>query len=180
MIFSEHDINKVATLLGRQPRGLKAIPVRSLMGDPVVIQVAPLVNQKPFPTVFWLVDKAVNYTIDQLEASGFIDNMQIQIDQSSTLQASLVADHQRHIALRWSLMSTDEQQKIDALGFSAVFQQRGIGGIENFNRIRCLHTYYAAHLIETNTIGNLLDHYWQSIGKTFPHLSANPHNQAEP
>jgi len=49
--------------------------------------------------------------------------------------------------------------------------KRGIGGIENFTRIRCLHTYYAAHLIQPNTIGAMIEAQWQSLGISFTHFS---------
>lgn len=168
--ISENDFNAVKVLLGRSPRGLKAISVRSLSGDPVVIQVSSLVNKKPFPTLFWLVDKLLNYAIDQIEASGYIAELQACIDQSPALQETMVEDHKVHIQLRDSLMSVSEQQDIAALGFSSVFQSRGIGGIENFTRIRCLHTYYGSHLVVPNTIGTLLDEYWQARGIYFEHL----------
>ena len=29
------------------------------------------------------------------------------------------------------------------------------------NRIRCLHTWYAAHLVVPNTIGAMLDDWWR-------------------
>ena len=41
-----------------------------------------------------------------------------------------------------------------------VLQARGVGGIADFTRIRCLHTWYAAHLVVPNTIGRLLDEHW--------------------
>jgi len=46
-----------------------------------------------------------------------------------------------------------------------VLQQRGIGGIADFGRIRCLHTWYAAHLVVPNTVGLLLDRYWADIDR---------------
>ena len=39
----------------------------------------------------------------------------------------------------------------------AALDERGIGGISEPTRIRCLHTWYAAHLVTPNTIGQLVD-----------------------
>ena len=136
----------------------------------MVIQVSSLVNQKPFPTLFWLVDKALNYSIDQLEAGGLIADLQAQIDVSTELQKSMAQDHQAHIDLRLSLIPSEQQQEIEELGFAAVLKRRGIGGIENFTRIRCLHTYYAAHLVKPNTVGRLLEEHWLASGVTFAHF----------
>jgi hypothetical protein len=56
-------------------------------------------------------------------------------------------------------MEAGEQTRLRALGFYDNLQVRGIGGIEKPNRIRCLHTWYAAHLVVPNTIGRLVDEY---------------------
>ena len=69
---SIEDREIVAGLLGREPRGLEAIQVRDDQGRPSVIRVSSLVDGKPFPTLFWLVDKDINYWLDGLEAAGTI------------------------------------------------------------------------------------------------------------
>ena len=46
---------RIAQLLGREPRGLEEVAVAHPDGEPVVIRVASLVAEKPFPTLFWLV-----------------------------------------------------------------------------------------------------------------------------
>jgi hypothetical protein len=167
---SRADTEAVAALLGRSPRGLKSIAIRAGDGSPVVIQVSSLVEDKPFPTLFWLVDKQVNYAIDRIEAAGFIAQFQARVDASAVLQQNLAAQHQAYIDLRQALTSAAEQQTLHRLGFTSPLQRRGIGGIENFTRIRCLHTYYAAHLVAPNAVGDMLEEYWlgQDIG--FPHL----------
>jgi uncharacterized protein len=52
MTISPAVVNQVAVLLGRQPRGLEDIAVVGVAGEPVVIRVASLVDDKPFPTLF--------------------------------------------------------------------------------------------------------------------------------
>ena len=128
----------------------------------MVIQVASLVDDKPFPTLFWLVDPDLNYRIDRLEASGLIAALQSRIDANPELQAAMAEDHLAHIALRNQLMPDAEHRRLVELGFYDSLQTRGIGGIENATRIRCLHTWYAAHLVVPNTVGRLLDEYWGS------------------
>lgn len=151
---------RVSELLGREARGLRAIPVTAENGEPVVIRVASLVEGKPFPTLFWLVDPALNYRIDRAEAGGVIAELQDRIDRDPALQAAMAEDHRAHIALRNASMTADDRQQLEQLGFYESLQQRGIGGIENFTRIRCLHTWYAAHLVVPNTVGQLLEEYW--------------------
>lgn len=143
--------------MGREPRGLEDVPVRDEQGRPSVIRVASLVDDKPFPTLFWLVDADLNYRIDQVEALGLIAELQQQINASKELQASMRLDHENYIALRDSYLPDTERARIAELGFTDVFAVKGIGGIADFTRIRCLHTWYAAHLVKPNTVGRLLD-----------------------
>lgn len=162
MTFTEAEWAQVATLLGREPRGLEDIPVLDDRGRPRVIRVASLVEGKPFPTLFWLVDPSLNYRIDQEEARGLIRHLQTRVNAEPGLQASMRADHESHIRLRDSFLAAGDRHALQAAGFSEVLQQRGIGGIADFTRIRCLHTWYAAHLVVPNTIGGLLDEHWRA------------------
>jgi hypothetical protein len=168
--LTNDDFLKVTDLLGRPPRGLVSIPVRSEAGLPVVIQVASLVDARPFPTLFWLVDKKLSYEIDRLEAAGVIARYQAAVDESVELQERLAEDHQDYIDLRKQLMPSVQREELESLGYMATLDKRGIGGIENFTRIRCLHTYYAAHLIQPNTIGAMVNAEWQSLDISFNHL----------
>jgi len=165
------DIQKVETLLGRPPRGLADIAVRDKHGEPVVIRVDAMVADKPFPTLFWLVDKRLNFAIDQLEARGLIAQFQATIDDSNDLQAELAADHLAYIQLREQLMPESIAKALADKGFSDVLATRGIGGIANFTRIRCLHTYYGAHLVVPNVVGRLLDEHWEQQGHHFDHIT---------
>jgi len=147
-------------LLGRSPRGLEDVPVAAPDGHPMVIRVASLVDEKPFPTLFWLVDPTLCYRIDQVEAAGLIKRLQQRIDSDPGLQQAMADDHRAYIKLRDDYMSPAIRQRLAELGFSAVLQGKGIGGIADFSRIRCLHTWYGAHLVVPNTVGTLLDQWW--------------------
>lgn len=160
------DVKKIAHLLGREPRGLEDVAVRAPSGEPMVIRVASLVDNAPFPNLFWLLDPGIVYRIDGDEAGGLIQRLQKMVDADTELQANLVHDHQTHITLRNSYMTPAVEQKLRALGYYQVLQRRGIGGIADFGRIRCLHTWYAAHLVVPNTIGYLLDAQWHTEDKT--------------
>ena len=150
-------VAQIKTLLGREPRGLEAVEVVDYQGAPSVIRVASLVDDKPFPTMYWLVDKQLNYRIDQLEAGGLIARMQQIIDTDESLQSAMIHDHQQFILRRESHMSKAIKQRLIDQDYFDPLQRRGIGGIANFTRIRCLHTYYASHLVNPNTIGSWLD-----------------------
>jgi len=156
-IISDAEFEQVSYLLGREPRGLEAIQVTNANGQPSVIRVASLVEGKPFPTLFWLVDKALCYWLDQLEAAGVIARLQQQVDHSEVLQHALHDDHRHYAQLREHYMSTEIKKALQAAGYYSDLAKRGVGGIGNFGRIRCLHTFYAAHLVRPNTVGRLID-----------------------
>ena len=148
---------RVAALLGREPRGLRAIPVADALGEPLVIRVASVVDEKPFPTLYWLVGAELCLRIDRLEAAGWIARLQDRVDASKTLQQAMQDDHARHREERLRFLSDAERQLLSEKGMQAALDERGIGGISEPARIRCLHTWYAAHLVTPNTIGQLVD-----------------------
>ena len=96
-----------------------------------------------------------------MEPTGLIKQLQQRIDADPALQDSMREDHLAHIKLRNGYMSAAIRQRLAELGYNDVFNSKGIGGIADFSRIRCLHTWYAAHLVVPNTVGALLDAYWR-------------------
>lgn len=152
----------VESRLGRRPRGLREVMVLDSEGQPSVIRVASLVEGKPFPTLFWLIDPVLNLRIDREEATGRIHAFQSRISVSPELRQAMERDHQGHIKLRESYLASGERELLESRGQWNALAQRGIGGIADFTRIRCLHTWYAAHLVEPNTVGQMLDEYWGS------------------
>ena len=148
---------RVAVLLGREPRGLRAIPVADECGDPLVIRVASVVDDKPCPPLYWLVGAELCLRIDRLEAAGWIARLQDRVDASTTLQQAMQDDHARHREARSRFLSDAERKLLSERGMQAALDERGIGGISEPTRIRCLHTWYAAHLVSPNTIGQLVD-----------------------
>ena len=147
----------VAILLGREPRGLRAIPVEDSHGEPLVIRVASVVDDRPFPTLYWLVGAELCLRIDRLEAAGWIARLQDRVYASTTLQQAMHDDHAWHREERLRFLSDAERQLLSEKGMQAALDERGIGGISEPTRIRCLHTWYAAHLVTPNTIGQLVD-----------------------
>ncbi len=143
--------------LGREPRGLRAVAAFNQYDQPSVIRVASLVGGKPFPTLFWLIDPEINLRLDRLEAGGAIAAMQAQVAASDVLRQQMHLDHARHRVLRDQYLTPAERQFLVSQGMISALESRGIGGIADPDRIRCLHTWYAAHCVEPNTIGQLTD-----------------------
>lgn len=158
--MDENLLNIVEERLGRPPRGLREIAVADSAGLPMVIRVASLVDEKPFPTLYWLIDPALCLRIDRAEAAGLIADLQRRIDADPALRESMRGDHEAHIALRESYLTPQDIQQLRSRGLWPALAERGIGGIADFSRVRCLHTWYASHLVVANTVGRLLDDYW--------------------
>jgi hypothetical protein len=158
------DLAFIRERLGREPRGLRAVAYRDGYGQPGVIRVASVVDGKPFPTLFWLLDPVLCLRIDREEAGGAIALLQERVDAAQALRASMYRDHAAHIVLRDRFLSPGERRQLEDSGRMAALTERGIGGIADFQRIRCLHTWYAAHLVVPNTIGRLVDGIWAESG----------------
>ena len=159
---SDPDFSKVETLLGRRPRGLCEIVHRDQKGDPSVIRVASLVENKPFPTLFWLINKDLKKRLDRLEASGLIQELEDKIEHNPKMQEQLKEDNTRYISLRNEYMSNETKDKLKELNYYEHLQKIGIGGISNFSKVRCLHMQYAFHLVSKNMIGSILDENYLS------------------
>lgn len=163
MGLAPETVARVTALLGREPRGFEEVMVEREAAEPVVIRVASLVDDRPFPTLFWLVDSVLCYRIDQLEAAGVIAQLQERIDADESLRSGMREDHRAHIALRRNYMLPSVRRRLRRLDYEAALAHRGIGGIADFTRIRCLHTWYAAHLVAPNTVGGLVDDWWSRM-----------------
>ncbi len=143
--------------LGRTPQGAQAVRIKDGKGQPVVVQVQPLVDDKPFPTFYWLCCRRLIRAISHLEAAGLIKTLEARLQADPELMAQHHASHQDYVTQRDAAMTETQRQRIAELGFTQVFQRRGVGGIDNWDQVRCLHTHYAHHLCGNNLVGQLLD-----------------------
>ena len=71
-------------------------------------------------------------------------------------RAALRRDHEGYVAERWSLLDATEREEVRAAGLAEVFEKRGIGGLGNWQSVKCLHLHFAHHLARENAIGALL------------------------
>ena len=95
--------------------------------------------------------------LDRLEAGGAIATLQSQVDVDPAIAARMAQDHRAHQALRQRLWTSVQAQEVASSAFANVFESRGIGGIEADDRIRCLHTWMASHLVVRNVIGEMTE-----------------------
>lgn len=127
-------------------RVLRCHPLRFQDGRPAL-----------FPTLFWLACPDLDQQLSELERCGWIARIQRRIETDHALKERVAADHQACIDERWSMLSVAEQDVVRAHGLEENLRRRGIGGILEFQSVKCLHLHYAHRLAANNAIGELLE-----------------------
>ncbi|MCA1768652.1 MAG: DUF501 domain-containing protein [Halomonas sp.] len=156
-IPDERQLAIITAQLGRAPRGIETLAATDSEGTPLVLRMAPIVDGKPFPTLFWLCCERLKVEISRIEAVGVIKQLEARLQEEPDFLAAYHASHRDYVAARWRNMSAAQKAEIMRLGYDRVLTERGIGGIANWDQVRCLHTQYAHHLCGDNVIGQWMD-----------------------
>ncbi len=144
--------------IGREPRGIEAVACATETGLPLVLQMRTLVAAQPFPTLYWLCCRDLCRAIGRIEDSGWVKQIEQELQQDEALRSTYLAQQQRYVDLRWKLMREEDRQRIEQLGFSDLFDRYGIGGIAQWDKVRCLHMQYAHWLADgDNIIGERME-----------------------
>ncbi len=143
--------------LGRKPRGLVRIAAQTGDGIPLVLQMRSLVDDKPFPTLYWLSSKDLYRAIAEIETAGWVKQIEAEITQDAALREAYLQNQRDYVARRWAAMPDEDRQRIEALGFSGLFDKYGIGGIAQWDKVRCLHMQYAHYLVDGNVVGERME-----------------------
>lgn len=155
--ISQDDIAIITDQLGRTPSGISAIAHYSPQGIPQVLEMETWVFDQPFPTLYWLSSKAIDKALAKIESQGVVKELEQRIKEDDELRAAHHASHRDYIARRWNVMRAEHKAIIEQKGFKPLFEKLGIGGIANWDQVRCLHMQYAHHLAGDNVIGRILD-----------------------
>jgi len=139
--------------IGRSPRGLLGVAVRCDYGYPQVIRVSPWVDGAPFPTLFWLTCPYLSKAIDRLEADGWIGRLERRLAEDPMLQEEMERAHRRYIGARAAMLTAEDRHAVEAAGTEPSLSARGIGGIADWRRLKCLHLHVAHELADANPIG---------------------------
>lgn len=140
--------------LGRAPRGPLEVERRCRYGYPQVVRVYPLIEGKPFPTLFWLTCPFLRKKIDRLEAQGWIRKLERLIREDEALAARLQAAHRAYIHERDRLLGEKDRAFLQRTGMLNDLLAKGIGGTADFKRIKCFHLHVAHALARGNPIGD--------------------------
>ncbi|QQE13392.1 DUF501 domain-containing protein [Planctomycetota bacterium] len=168
-MLTDHDANLLKQQLGRMPRGVVRVVIRTGEGEPVVIENYPVHHcgeghsvrcdggEKliPFPTLYWLTSPRLSVVLSDMERRGAIDQLQQKIMSNGELEHQVADDHRAYINKRWDLLTQADRKVVEASPtLLETLRARGIGGISNFLMIKCLHLHYAHHLAALCCDGN--------------------------
>ncbi|MFK8023301.1 MAG: DUF501 domain-containing protein [Ilumatobacter sp.] len=130
---SNADIERVAELLGRQPRGRFCVVVRDHTGDPVVVRNDPFLDDgTPMPTRYYLVGAELVKAVSRIESDGAVDEVEAELGDEV-----ISAIHRRY------------QIERDAAIADEHVGPRPSGGVGGTRRgVKCLHAH-VAHALAT-------------------------------
>jgi hypothetical protein len=150
------DERTIALQIGRRPRGLSGVARRCSYGYPQVARVHPIVEGRPFPTLYWLTCPYLAGQIDRLEADGWVGRLEERLSQDCDLSARYEAAWEAYVEDRLALLSEADLQYLRGRGMLASLTERGIGGIAKPRRVKCLHLQTAHALASTNPMGSVV------------------------
>ena len=150
------DRETIAWQIGRAPRGVRGVAKRCSYGFPQVIQVMPVIADAPFPTLFWLTCPHLLREVSQLEAAGWVGRLEDRLAEDESLRQSMSNAHDRYVALREDLLTQEAKEKLIAQRRYGALKERGIGGLSDRSRLKCLHLHVAHELGESNPVGAIV------------------------
>jgi len=151
-----NDRSIIAAQLRRSPRGEFTVSTRCLYGYPQVIRVHPVVAGKPFPTLYWLTCPFLSKEIGHLEAAGWVKRLENRMAEEDDLRIAMYEAHRRTCEQRDGLLSSDDRDALTEAGMLVEFHRRGIGGISDWDRLKCLHLHAAHALADENAVGTII------------------------
>lgn len=151
------DVAKVRELLGRNPDGMSAVIKKDNRIMTVVSNT--IVRKKPFPTLFWLVDREATKRISAIESRGLIK----ELEKDQNIIDLMVQDNSTYAALRSYYHELHNSPLSEDSPFYKTIYQTGAGGLQDHKRIRCLHLHMAYHY----SVGSLFGEY---LVKRYPEL----------
>lgn len=83
--ISDEDLKIVSAQLERYPKNVLEVSYRCSFGFPMVIKSKPVLEGKPFPTIYWLTCPYLRYRVSQLEANGDIPKYEKLLSSSKNL-----------------------------------------------------------------------------------------------
>lgn len=144
------EIDEVKELLGRTPDGLHRIIKKN--DEIITVLSDTFVRQRPFPTMFWLVNKDLIKKISAIESSGIIK----ELEKDKDIQDLVEVDNKNYAKLRTYFHETLHEKIDESSSYYPTVYLSGAGGIQDHRRIRCFHLHMAYHYSVGSNLGNYL------------------------
>ena len=106
---------------------------------------------EPFPTIYWLTDPRMRALISKLELDRWTTKYEKQLEENSIALQQMKAAHKEYAQRRQQLLTPEDMTKMRDCGwYDTVFDfslsKKGIAGIQNHTKLKCLHTHAAHYL----------------------------------
>ncbi len=131
------DLEEVEAQIQRKVRGASVVVRRCHLGLPVVIRVAPLLEDgTPFPTRYWLTCPLAVWRVGKLEAACKIRSLSERVARDEEFARRLAEAHSSYAAERDADIPPDHRGPRPS---------GGVGGASSPWAVKCLHAHYAHH-----------------------------------
>ena len=127
--------------LGKTPKGDFKVIKLCKFGFPVVIKNQPVVDGKPFPTMYWLTCPYLVKKVSQLEEKGLINHFELKLKYDHRFRNRYLKAQNFERNLRKLLIPDSVPKRI-----KEKLLKVGIGGIEKSLGVKCLHLHLASYL----------------------------------
>jgi len=111
-------------------------------GFPQVIESSLISDGRPFPTLFWLTCPFLKEEVSRLESKGMISHFEKRIEHDKSFATAFFDAHHETTLLKEKILceaSVSEESR-------RLILDRGIGGIRNLKKVKCLHLHLANYL----------------------------------
>ncbi|RIK09557.1 MAG: DUF501 domain-containing protein [Acidobacteria bacterium] len=159
MAVDPQDSRVVSAQIGRPVRGESTVMSRCDLGLPVVVKVAPLLDDgTPFPTLYWLTCPLASKRVARIESAGGVATYAERADSDPDFAGDLKTAHIEYEAERAELLGMPEASELgESEELARPVPTGGIAGVMKPGSVKCLH----AHLAHTlgggkNPIGSEL------------------------
>lgn len=159
----DSDTKRIATQLGRTPRGVVAVARRCRFGSPQVIVTNPIVfgpgrsserragvapsEPRVFPTLFWLTCPYLVSAVSRLEGDGWVGRLKVWLEESG-MRKRMAAVHERAAQERLAVALPGDCEILESehRGQWQVLISSGVGGSREQAGVKCLHAHLADYL----------------------------------
>ena len=159
---SEEDLSLLEAQLGRCPSGVLRVEAYCPAGHPQVIRYYPLSLSEegkvlsPFPTLYWLTCRSLIRQVSEFESYGWIGKIEERISTDPEFRAAYHENHRDYAEERWEALLPEHREAVIERGWEKVYRETGIGGIRDWNFVKCLHLQFAHYAGASNVVGEFL------------------------